>query len=71
MVAAIDHARDHVGLLEQLQMSRDRRLGDAEVPSELADRAWAAAQPLDDLPPDRMREGGKRIVSYFANYISR
>ena len=35
----------------------------------LADRRGAAAEPLDDVAAERMREGLERIVSHCANYI--
>ena len=51
-------------------MPGDRRLGDAEIARHLADGRGAAAEPLDDLAPERMRECLERIVSHCANYIA-
>src|SRR5262249_47408366 len=62
--SSVDQPRDHAGLLEQLQVPRDRRLRHPEVAACLADRGGAAAEPLDDVAADRMREGTERIISH-------
>ena len=69
MGAPVDHAGDHAGVLEQPQVARDGRLGDAEVPARLADGGRPAAEPLHDLAAERMGERLERIVSHYANYI--
>jgi hypothetical protein len=63
-----DHACDNAGLLEQPQMARDRRLGDAKTPTRLPDGGGAAAEPVHDLASDRVGERGEGIVSYSTNY---
>src|SRR2546421_10378111 len=66
---AVDHAAHDPCLLQQLQVPRDGRLGDAQVPGDLTNRGRAAAEPLDDVAADRMREGGERIGCHSAYYI--
>jgi hypothetical protein len=56
MGPALDHSHDDAGLLEQLQVSGDRGLRHAEIPSGGADRQRSLAQPLDDPTTDRVRE---------------
>src|SRR3954463_4015637 len=69
MRPAGDHARDDAGLLEHLQMPRDRRLGNGQAATRLTHGGGTLAEPLDDLPAGRVGQGGERIVSHFANYI--
>jgi osmotically inducible protein OsmC len=71
MGSAVDHSYDDAGLLEQLEVPRDRRLRDAEIPGSAADRGGSVAEPLDDLAADRVRESLENTVSDPANYSPR
>ena len=71
MGPAVDHTADHAGLFEHLQVPRDRRLGDAECPGDLADSRVTAAQSLDDLAPERMREGSENVASHLLTATER
>ena len=51
---AVDHAPDHPGLLQHLQVLGDRGLGHAEAGGGVADRGRAFGQPLDDAAADRV-----------------
>jgi hypothetical protein len=53
---------DQAGVLEQLQMPRDRGAADRQLVGELANGAIAGAQQLDDRPPVRVAEGVERIA---------
>jgi Bacterial protein of unknown function (DUF899) len=64
----MEEARITTPASEHLQVAGDGRLRHAEVAAGLADRCDAAAEPLDDLAANRVRKGGERIVSHFANY---
>ena len=66
---AVDHPGDDARLLERPQVAGDRRLGDREVARHLADGGRSAAEALDDLAPQWMRERAECIVSHSANYI--
>ena len=66
---ALDHARDDAGLLEHLQVLRDRGLRDAEAAGGLADGRRARGEALDDAAADRVREGLERIVNHTVNDI--
>ena len=70
MGAALDHPHDQAGLLEDSEVSRQRRLGDAEPVCRLADRRGPEREPLYDAAPGGMREGGEGIVSHNANNVS-
>src|SRR5207244_6260806 len=65
---AVDHAAHDARLLQQLQVPRDGRLGDAEVPGHLSDCRRPDAEPFYDLAPEWMRERLERIVRHYANY---
>ena len=69
MRAAMDATDDQPGLLEHLQMTRHRRLRDAQAASRLADRRRTLRQALDHLEADGMGERAKRIVSQSANNL--
>ena len=53
---------DQAGVLEQLQVSRDGGAADRELVGELAYRAVAGAEQLDDRPPVRVTEGVEGIA---------
>ena len=47
---------DETGVLQDLQMLRDRRPADGQLTGQLADRAGVLDQPLEDRPPDRISQ---------------
>src|SRR4051794_19980745 len=49
-------ARDDPRLLEHLEVLRDRRLRDGDASRRLADARRPPHEPLDNLPPDGVRE---------------
>src|SRR5262245_9052943 len=71
MGAAVDHPCDDACVLEQPQMSGDRRLGHAEAPARLADGGGPGAEPRHDLAAERMGERRECIVSHYANHNRR
>jgi len=69
MRAPLDFADDQTRVLENVQMTRDRRLRNAETTGCLADRGRAEREALDDAPTDRVSQRLKRIVSQYANNL--
>ena len=60
---AVDALLDQAGVLQHLQMARDRGRRDAEGLGDLADGQVAAGeQALDDRAPRRIGEGGEDVV---------
>ena len=59
---ALGAVRDQAGVLEQPQVARDGRAADRQRVGELADRAVALAQQLDDRPPVRVAERVERVA---------
>src|SRR5207244_11213333 len=66
---AVDHAAHDTCLRQRLQVPRDRRFRNAEVPGNLSDSRRSAAEPFDDVATERMRESLESIVSHSANYM--
>jgi len=64
---ALDHAADDAGLLQDLQVLGDRRLGDVEAAGDFANARRAGGKPFDDLAADRVREGAEWIVNDLVN----
>ena len=64
---ALDDARHDAGLLQDLQVLGDRRLGHAEAAGGVTDRRRACGQALDDAAADRVRERLERIVNHRVN----
>jgi hypothetical protein len=52
-------ARDQAGLLEHLQVARDRRQAHGERLRELLDRRVALGEPLEDRQAGRVAQGGE------------
>src|SRR5690606_29980636 len=53
---------DQPGILENLQMLRNRRAADGQAPRQLADRAGVLRQPLEYRAPGGVGEGGPSVV---------
>ena len=47
---------DETGVLQHLQMLRDRRPADGQLTGQLADRAGVLDQPLENRPPGRISQ---------------
>src|SRR6266516_357021 len=69
--ATIDRSHHQPGLLEHLDVLRDRGLGDAEAAGCLPDGRRPAGESLHDPAPDWVGQGLEGIVSHYANYIGR
>ena len=59
---ALGAVGDEAGLLEQPQVPRDGRAADRQLVGELADRAVAAAELLDDRPPVGVAQRVERVA---------
>jgi hypothetical protein len=67
MRATYDLAPDDTRLLEHAQVLGDGRLRDTEAGRGVTDGGRPKSQPLDDAPPNRVRQGLERIVNHKVN----
>jgi hypothetical protein len=62
--AAIDAARHEPGGLEHAQVPRDRGRRDAMRPRQFTHERGALSEPLEHVPPHRVRQCGEDVVQW-------